>query len=138
MIDEMVQSPSRTLPMPLVQPALAFAERQLDDRREHHLVRHVEQADRVFGVDVVVVCVMSTFCISGGPRDESGEPAKKLSSPNWLSFEPAVGVVDAAAPAVAHALLELEDRGVVLALAEVAWRIRMSLNCGNGRSSSRR
>ena len=38
-----------------LQPALAFTERQLDDRRDRDLVRHVEQADRVLGVEVVGV-----------------------------------------------------------------------------------
>ena len=50
MIDEMVQSPRIAAPNAALQPALAFTERQFDDRRDGDLVRHVEQADRVFSI----------------------------------------------------------------------------------------
>ena len=82
---------------------------------------------------------MSTFAISGGTcADEARRAGEEVVLAELVVLEAAVGVVDAAAPAVAHALLELEDRRMVLALAQVLWRMRMSLNCGNGRSSSRR
>ena len=59
----------------------------------------------VFGVDVVGILRFAAIA-----REE-------VAFPELVVLEPAVGVVDASAPPVADALLELEDRGVVLALA---------------------
>ena len=72
---------------------------------KHQLVRHVEQADRVLGVDVVGVLRL-------GRRAREEVRLAEL-----VVLQTAEGVVDATAPAVADALLELEHRGVVLALA---------------------
>ncbi len=65
-------------------------------------MRHVEQAHGVFGVQVVGV-----LRLGGRGREE-------VRLGELVVFETAPGVVDATAPAVGDALLELENRGVVL------------------------
>ncbi len=95
-IDEIVQSPRMHGADAALRPALAFAERQLDDRREHQLVRHVEEARPCIRRRC---CSRSAACRWWSRRSCLAE---------LVVLQAAVGVVEAAAPAVAHALLELQ------------------------------
>ena len=109
MIDEIVQSPRSIAADAALSPTACprrTATRTIGEIDD--LVRNVEDPDRVLGVDVV------------GVLRAAGRVAleKKLLLAELVVLQPAVGVVDAPAPPRRHALLELEDRRVILALAE--------------------
>ena len=104
-IDEIVQSPRMAAPTPLCAQRLPSPNGSSMIGEIAILCGTSSSPMRVLGVEVVGVLRL-------GRRAREEVRLAEL-----VVLEPAVRVVDAAAPAVADPLLELEDRGVVLAAA---------------------